>query len=106
MASMTPTMILQMMSLPTVIDIHEGSAISTISMVDEMLDPAIRKIHSVLSLHAATLITRFMLTEVCVILVIMHSILKVERIRLLIINTITTTSNNFFRGREAVNIDR
>ena len=104
---MSPTMIFWMMSLPTIFDLHDGSTISTISMVDDMLDPAIRKSHSVLSLHAATLITRPLLTEVCVVLVIMHSILKVERIRLLIITTsaMTTMSNNSFRGRKAENID-
>ena len=51
-ASMTPTMIFRMLSLPTVFDLHDGSTLSTLSMVDYMLDPTIRKSHSVLSLHA------------------------------------------------------
>jgi len=66
------------MSLPAVFDLHGGSTISTISMVDDMLDPAIRKSHSVLSPHVYTLITSPLLTKVCVVLAIMHSILKVE----------------------------
>ena len=108
-ASMTPTMIFRMLSLPTVFDLHDGSTISTLSMVDYMLDPAIRKSHSVLSLHAATLITRPLLTEVCVIFVIMHSIFKVEGIRLLIImisTSMATMSNNSLRGRKAEHMDR
>ena len=109
MSSMSPIMIFWMLSLPTVCDLHDGSTISTISMVDDMLDPAIRESHRVLSLHAATLITRPLLTEVCVIFVIMHSIFKVEGIRLLIkmISTsMTTMSNNSLRGRKAEHMDR
>ena len=98
MPPMAPRMILRMMSLPTIFDLHDSSSISPISMVDHMLDTSIRKSHCVLSLHAATLITRSLLTEVCVILVIMHSILKVEGIRSLIIN-ISTMANNTCRGR-------
>ena len=106
---MSPTMVFWMMSLPAVLDLHDGSTISPISMVDDMLDPAIRKSHSVLSLHAATLIARPLLTEVCVIFVIMHSIFKVEGIRLLIImisTSMATMSNNSLRGRKAEHIDR
>merc|ERR1711892_139866 len=73
-----------------------------------MLDPAIRKSHSVLSLHAVTLITRPLLTEVCVVLVIVHSILKVEGIRPLIINisAMATMSSNSIRSRKAEHMDR
>ena len=101
-------MIVWMMSLPTILDLHDSSPISPISMIDHMLDPAIRKSHSVLSLHATTLITRSLLTEVCVILVIMHTILKVEGIRSLIINisTMATMSKNTIRGRMAEYMDR
>ena len=106
---MSPTMVFWMMSLSTVLDLHDGSTISPISMVDDMLDPAIRERHRVLSLHAATLITRPLLTEVCVIFVIMHSIFKVEGIRLLIImisTSMATMSNNSLRGRKAEYMDR
>merc|ERR1712236_95549 len=65
-------------------------------MVDHMLNPTIRQCYCVLSLHITTLITRPLLTKVCVVLVIMHSILKMERIWSLIImisNMSTTMSN-------------
>ena len=101
-------MILRMMSLPTILDLHDSSSISPISMVDHMLDTTIRKSHGVLSLHAATLITRPLLTEVCVVLVIMHTILKVERIRslIIIISTMATMSNNTIWGRKAEYMNR
>ena len=100
-------MIVWMVSLPTILDLHDSSPIPTISMVDDMLDPAIRKSHSVLSLHTPTLISRPLLTEVCVVLVIMHSILKVKGVRSLIINisTMATMSYNTIRGREAEHME-
>ena len=102
-------MVLWMVGLPTVLDLHDGSTISPISMVDDMLDPAIRESHRVLSLHAATLIPRPLLTEVCVVFVIMHSIFKMEGIWLLIIMISTpmaTMSNNSLRGRKAEHMGR
>merc|ERR1740131_552956 len=57
-----------------------------------MLDPPIRKVYMVLSLNITSLITRPHFTEVCVILVIMHSILEVERIRTVVITTSMTSS--------------
>merc|ERR1712098_369521 len=50
-----------------------------------MLDPPIRKVYMVLPLDITSLITSPHFAEVCVILVIMHSVLEVERIRLLIV---------------------
>ena len=93
-------MIVRMMCLPTILDLHDSSPIPTISMVDDMLDPAIRKSHSVLSLHTPTLISRPLLTEVCVVLVIVHSVLKVEGIRPLVINipSMTSMAYNSIRG--------
>ena len=103
MSPMPPCVIIWVMSLSTVLDLHDSSPISPISMVDHMLDTSIRKSHSVLSLHTATLITRPLLTEVCVVLVIVHTVLKVEGIRSLIINisSMATMSNNTIRGRMA-----
>merc|ERR1711942_370329 len=108
MPPMAPRMIIRMMSLPTIFDLHDSSPISPISMVDHMLDTSIRKNHSVLSLHTATLITRPLLTEVCVVLVIVHTVLKVEGIRSLIINisSMATMSNNTIWGREAEYMER
>ena len=105
---MPPCVIIWMMSLSTVLDLHDGSPRSPISVVDHMLDTSIRKSHSVLSIHTATLITRPLLTEVCVVLVIVHTVLKVEGIRSLVINisTMATMSYNTIWGREAEYMER
>merc|ERR1719147_55290 len=109
--SMPPSMssmVVRMMSLSTILHIHYCSTIPTISMVDNMLDTSIRECHGVLSLHAATLATGPSLAEVSVILVIVHTVLKVERIRSFIINisTMTTMTSNTIRGRKAENMKR
>merc|ERR1719481_2108789 len=106
--SMSPSMVVRMMSLSTVLHIHNCPTIPTISMVDNMLDTSIREGHGVLSLHAATLVTRPGLAEVGVVLVIVHTVLKVEGIRSFIINisTMTTMSNNTIRSRKAENMKR
>merc|ERR1719430_1682682 len=62
-------------------------------MIDDMLDPPIRKVNMILSLNITSFITISFFAEVCVILVIMHSILEVERIRLLIVMISTMSSN-------------
>merc|ERR1739838_1161524 len=109
MTSKSSTVIVRMMSLPTILDLHDGATIATISMVDHMLNPTIRESHSVLPLYISTFITRPLLTEVCVVLVIMLSILKVEGIRLLIITTSTMTtmaSYSISRDRKAEHMSR
>merc|ERR1712183_1138178 len=62
-------------------------------MINDMLDPPIRKVNMILSLNITAFIPISFFTEVCVILVIMHSILKMERIRLLIVMISTMSSN-------------
>merc|ERR1719347_2075092 len=108
MSPSMPSMVVRMMSLSTILHIHNCPTIPTISMVDNMLDTSIRECHGVLSLHAATLVTRPGLAEVGVVLVIVHTVLKVEGIRSFIINisTMTTMSNNTIRGRKAENMKR
>merc|ERR1719312_1220827 len=61
-------------------------------MVDDMLDPSVRKVNMILSLNITSCVTISFLTEVCVILVIMDSILEVERIRTVVISSPMTTS--------------
>merc|ERR1719430_2442931 len=61
-------------------------------MIDDMLDPSIRKVNMILSLDITSFITISFFTEVCVILVIMHSILEVERIRTVVITSPMTSS--------------
>ena len=69
-----------------------------------MLYPTIRKMDTVLPLYVTSLITISLLIKGCVILVIMHSILEVERIWLLIImvttiaSAITTTTNSSWKA--------
>jgi hypothetical protein len=103
------SMVIWMLGLPIIFNLHDGATIVPISMVDHMLYPTIRKVDMVLPLNVTSLITRPHFTKVCVILVIMHSILEVERIRFLIImlTTMTTTmastytSTNSSRSRKA-----
>merc|ERR1719347_1581003 len=109
MSPSMPSMVVRMMSLSTILHIHNCPPIPTISMVDNMLDTSIRESHGVLSLHAATLVTRPLLTEVGVVLVIVHTILKVEGVRSFIINISTMAtpmSNNTIRNRKAENMKR
>merc|ERR1719187_1523455 len=57
-----------------------------------MLDPPIRKVYMILSLNISSTIPSPYFTKVCVILVIMHSILEVERIRTVVITPSMTAS--------------
>merc|ERR1719187_2625550 len=57
-----------------------------------MLDPPIRKVYMVLSLNISSTIPSPYFTEVCVILVIMHSVLEVERIWTVVITMSMTSS--------------
>merc|ERR1719430_908891 len=103
MSSMS--MVIRMVCLSIIFDIHDSTTIVTISMVDDMLDPSIRKVNMILSLNIPAFIAISFFTEVCVILVIMHSILEVERIRFFIIifsaMSSTCSSNTSSRSRQA-----
>jgi hypothetical protein len=94
------SMIVWMLGLPRISDLYGSAAIVTISIVRYMLYSTIREVDTVLPLNVTSLIPRSLFMEVCVMLVIMHSILIVERIRLLIImittmtTTLTTTTNS------------
>merc|ERR1711970_387707 len=61
-------------------------------MIDDMLDPSIRKVNMIFSLNVTSSITISFFTEVRVILVIMDSILEVERIRTVVIASPMTSS--------------
>ena len=94
MSSIPMSNVFRVVSLSIIFDIHDGATIVTISMVDDMLDSSIRKVDLVLSLDITSLISRPYFTKVCVILVIMNSILEVERIWSLIIMISTMSSNS------------
>merc|ERR1711970_1097867 len=77
-------------------NLHDSTTIVTISSILDILNPTIRKSYLILSNNIPVLITRPELTEVCVILVIMHSIFKLERVRLLmIISTVASTMSSY-----------
>merc|ERR1719477_552062 len=90
----TMAMVIRMVCLSIIFDLHDSTTIVTISMIDDMLDPSIRKVNMILSLDITTFITISFFTEVCIILVIMDSILEVERIRLFIVVISTMPSNS------------
>merc|ERR1711887_290807 len=92
--SMTPMMNnIWMVSLSIILDIHDSPPIVAISQIADMLYPPIRKSNRVFTLYITSLIPRPYFTKVCIILVIMHSILEVERIRTVIISLAMTSSN-------------
>jgi len=81
---------LWMASFSLVRDIHDSSTIVSISSVLDILNPSIRESNLILSYNVAILITSSVLTEVCVVMIIMYSILKLEWIRLFMVVTTMT----------------
>merc|ERR1712002_198259 len=81
------------MCFSIILGLHDSTTIVAISMVNDMLDPPIRKVNMILSLDITSSITSPFFSKVRVILVIMHSILEVERIRLLIVMISSMSSN-------------
>merc|ERR1712106_494126 len=63
-------------------NLHDGATIVSISSVLNILNPTIRESNLVLAHNISVLITGPVLTEVCVILVIMHSVFKCKWVRL------------------------
>merc|ERR1719341_1449903 len=66
-------------------NLHDSATIVTISSVLNILNPTIRESNLVLAHNISILIPRPVFTEVCVILVIMHSIFKLEWVWLFIV---------------------
>merc|ERR1719369_499193 len=85
------SMVVRMLGLTIISNFHDSSTIVTISMIDHMLDPAIRKMDIILSLHVTSLIASSLLSKVCVVFVIMDSILVVEWVWMFIIILSTTS---------------
>merc|ERR1719309_1240035 len=79
-----------MASFSLVRDIHDSSTVVSISSVFDVLNPSVRESNLILSYNVAILITSSVLTEVCVVMIIMYSILKLEWIRLFMIVTTMT----------------
>merc|ERR1712128_323589 len=74
-----------MSCFPSVRNLHDSTTIVSISSVLNMLNPTIRESNLVLAHNISVLITGPVLTEVCVILGIMHSIFKCKWVRLFMI---------------------
>merc|ERR1719230_2263405 len=91
MSTMSMSNNIRMSRFSLVRNLHDSTTIVTISSVLDILNPTIRKSYLILSNNIPVLITRPVLTEVCVILVIMHSIFKLEWVRLfMIISTVAS----------------
>merc|ERR1712098_977732 len=87
-------MIVRVLGLTIISNFHNSSTIVTISMIDHMLDPTIRKVDIVLSLHVTSLIASSLLSKVCVVLVIMDPILVVKWVWVFIIILPITMTNS------------
>merc|ERR1712029_362795 len=71
-------------------NIHDSSTVVSISSVLDILNSSIREGNLILSYNVAILITSSVLTEVCVVMIVMYSILKLEWIRLFMVVTTMT----------------
>ena len=94
MSTLSMSMVVRVFGLTIIPNFHDSSTIVTISMIDHMLDPAIRKVDIILSFHVTSLIASSLLSKVCVVLVIMDSILVVKWVWVLIIILPTTMTNS------------
>merc|ERR1719320_1086873 len=75
-------------------NLHDSTTIVTISSILDILNPTIRKSYLILSNNIPVFVTSPVLTEVCVILVIMHSIFKLEWIWLFMIISTMSSYNS------------
>ena len=94
MSTISMPMVVRMLGLSIIPDFHDSSTIVAISMIDNMLDPTIRKVDIILSLHVTSLIASPLLSKVCIVFVIMNSILVVKWVWVLIIILSTTMTNS------------
>merc|ERR1711970_1120108 len=85
MSSMAMSNNIRMPCFSLVRNLHDSTTIVTISSILDILNPTIRKSYLIFSNNIPVLVTGPVLTEVCVILVIMHSIFKLEWVRLFMI---------------------
>ena len=81
--------------LSLVADLHHSAAISSISCVGHILDPAIRESHAVLALDVALGVSAPALAEVSVVVIVMDPVGEAEGIRLVIL--LVTSVRHFMR---------
>merc|ERR1719228_2859703 len=94
MSPMSMSNNIRMSCFSLVRNLHDSTTIVTISSILDMLNPTIRKSYLILSNNIPVLVTRPVLTEVCVILVIMHSVFKLEWVRLFMIISTMASYNS------------
>ena len=81
--------------LSLVADLHHSAAISSISCVGHILDPAVRERHAVLALDVALGVPVPALTEVGVVVIVMDSVGEAEGVRLIVL--LVTSVRHFMR---------
>merc|ERR1719443_437424 len=81
--------------LSLVADLHHSAAISSISCVGHILDPAIRESHAVLPLDVALGVPVPALAEVSVVVIVMDSVGEAEGVRLIVL--LVTSVRHFMR---------
>ena len=89
--------------LSLVADLHHSAAISSISCVGHILDPAVRERHAVLALDVASLVPAPALAEVSVVIVIMDPVGEVEGVglvTLLVVTSMSSVTNDTIRERD------
>ena len=84
--------------LSLVADLHHSAAISSISCVGHILDPAVRERHAVLALDVACTISRPALTEVSVVVIVMDPVGEAEGVRLVVLLLVTSVRHNHRGG--------
>merc|ERR1711887_321419 len=94
MSSMSMSNNIRMPCFSLVRNLHDSTTIVTISSILDILNPTIRKSYLILSNNIPVFVTRPVLTEVCVILGIMHSIFKLKWVRLFMIISTMSSYNS------------
>merc|ERR1712243_264889 len=92
-AVLVTTIRLRMSGFSIIFHFHNSATIVTISFILDILDSTIRESNLIFSINVSSFISRSVFTEVCVIVIIMNTIFKLEWIWLLIfIISITSTA--------------
>ena len=84
---------LGMVSLAGVSDFHDGAAVSAVSVIGHVLDPAVGERDAVLALDVAGLVPAPALAEVCAVVVVMDPVGEVEGVGLVTLLMVSTTTS-------------
>merc|ERR1712147_575118 len=80
--------------LSLVADLHHSAAISSISCVGHILDPAVRESHAVLALDVALGVPVPALAEVGVVVIVMDSVGEAEGVGLVVLLLVTSVRHS------------